>query len=49
MPKIKITDKDIIPKTPNIQLVELFRVIKKITEKSIIVATSFQYLIKFEE
>jgi len=49
MPKIKITDKDMIPKTPNIQLVELFNVIKKITANNIIVAPSFQYRIKFEE
>ena len=42
MPKAKITDKDMIPKTPNIQLVELFKVIKKITANSIIVAPSFQ-------
>ena len=49
MPKAKITDKDMIPKTPNIQLVELFNVIKKITANNIIVAPSFQYLIKLEE
>jgi len=38
----KINDKNIIPKTPKIQLVALFKVIIKITANNIIVAPSFQ-------
>ena len=49
MPEIKIIESDIIPKIPKIQLVALFKVIKKITANNIIVAPSFQYLIKLEE